>query len=257
MRGSRTLQWWGSTSSFQARASYTHIGFALIRLEYKTRAFTTAQMLPAVFWSMMCLDCSGDDLRRVSEWTRDISLQSDFHTAFREPQRVEFLCDGKKLRCVAHYSNRVQTYMAKRVEFRFQKMEVGKIFMTLQFLKQYLDYSLTKTLKIHVTTNERLGVVFFQGPPFGYQTIVDSFFVVYDLIGTEAIVPKRLSIFESMRLSSPRKRRSSASGSSGRKSAWISPRRVVPVNGEGDSCCLVENISPEIPRYNPPELKKK
>ena len=209
-------------------------------------------MLPAVFWSMLCLDCSGEDLRRVLEWTRDVSLQSDFHTAFREPRRVEFLCDGKKLRCVAHYTNRVQTYMAKRVEFRFQKMEVGKIFMTLQFLKQYLDYALTKTLPLHVTTNEKLGVVFFQGPPFGYQTIVDSFFVVYDLIETQAIVPKRLSIFESMRLSSPRKRRSSSSGSSGRKNAWISPRRVVPVSERDTDGCLVEPLSSVIPRYNPP-----
>ena len=208
-------------------------------------------MLPAMFWSMLCLDCSGQDLRRIQEWMRDIQLQSDFYTAFREPRRVEFICDGKQLRCIAHYSNRVQTYMAVRVEFRFQKMGVGKVFMPMQFLKQYLDYSLTKPLRLHVTTNENLGVVFFQGPPFGYQTIVDSFFVVYNLVGTENIVPKRLSIFESMRLSSPRKRRSSGE-SIGRKSAWTSPRKIVPLNDMQSDKCLVQPISSAMPRYKPP-----
>jgi hypothetical protein len=210
-------------------------------------------MFSAWCWSVMCLDCTGQDLRKILEWKRDVHLHSDFHTAFREPQRVVFICDGKMLRMVVYYTNRVRTYFMKKLEFRMQKMEVGRVFMELEFLRQYLDYAAYKGIKLHVTTNETLGVVFFQGPPYGFTTMVDAFFIVYGLINTELVPVKKLSIFGSMRISSPRMQHNKAHVRKESKSAWASPRKIMPLNDLGENrqpeSCLVEPVSPKLERY--------
>ena len=180
---------------------------------------------------MLCLDCSGQDLRRIQEWRREVHLNSDFHAAFREPRRVVFLCDGDRLRCMVYYIKSSRTYMVKRVEFRLEKAPVGKVFMELQFLKQYIDYTIFKGIKMHVSTNDDLGVIFFQGPMYGYDVMVDAFYLEFALVGEESYkVPKKLSIFSGP-LCSPRVSDSSPQmqiSSSGSKIsphyAWISPR---------------------------------
>ena len=187
-------------------------------------------MFSALFWSMLCLDCSGQDLRRIQEWRREVHLNSDFHAAFREPRRVVFLCDGDRLRCMVYYIKSSRTYMVKRVEFRLEKAPVGKVFMELQFLKQYIDYTIFKGIKMHVSTNDDLGVIFFQGPMYGYDVMVDAFYLEFAMVGEESYkVPKRLSIF-SGQICSPRVSDSSQTevlSSAKRTSpryAWTSPK---------------------------------
>ena len=187
-------------------------------------------MFSALFWSILCLDCSGQDLRRIQEWRKDVNLSSDFNTALREPRRVRFMCDGQLLRCVAYYSKSSRTYMVRRVEFRLNRFAVDDIIMPLQFLKNYLDYANSKSVRLHVSTNSELGVVFFQGPMYGYEVMVDAFFIEFELLSLDSYkIPKKLSIFSGP-LCSPRVSDSSQTevlSSAKRTSpryAWTSPK---------------------------------
>ena len=174
-------------------------------------------VLSALCWSIMCLDCSGQDLRKISEWEVDVPLSSDFAISHREPQRARFkVGENNELTVTCYYSSFTRVLTVKRLVYRFQKRDIGRgIAIPYQFLRQYLEWAVYKKQRLHINTNRELAVCLLQGPPYGYATIVDAFFFEYDVKLSDSIRSPRMA----------ERKRSSAVGSESVASAVSTPTR--------------------------------
>ena len=149
----------------------------------------------ALCWSIMCLDCSGQDLRKISEWEVDVPLSSDFAISHREPQRARFkVGSGNELTITCYYSSFTRVLTVRRLVYRFQKRDIVRgITMPFQFLREYLEWTVYKAQRMHINTNRELSVCLLQGPPYGYATMIDAFYVEYAVKLSDSIRSPRVT----------------------------------------------------------------
>ena len=132
-------------------------------------------------------------MRRVADWELLVPMCSDFAISHREPRQALFTYDGKELKIKLWYSHCIRTVRASCLTYFFHKREVTNgIHLPHQFLRYYLDWAMGGGRRLHVNTNRDHSVFYFQGPYYGYQTMVDSFYVVYALESEELINSPRL-----------------------------------------------------------------
>lgn len=143
---------------------------------------------------MLCLDCTGQDLRHIAEWEIHVPMCSDFAISHREPRQGVFTFDGRELHITLWYSHCIRTVRVTRLVYLFHRGEVRGIPLPFQFLRHYLECSKRENQRLHVDTNRELGMFHFQGPYYGFHAMINAFYVKYEVTREDLINSPRMFV---------------------------------------------------------------